>query len=457
MILFGLDPDRGEFDEVGTGQVSQDGRTIVTTSGGLRRTSWHFFRRSRARGAQGENPNSNPANKCEECPCDELEAKVEGASAIALHTGGLEERHSLVGYQSLGQVRSLELRYDSLRADPRPILHFAFSNVAALETDRLVASLSYTHNGVQVDVPGYDPAVHGNIPGLRGGEHLWRLPAGTPENPVFIPRVEAALQADLSDQPSGLYTFRIQAGIRQGGVVLAGVDQIFTREEIIVNKRDSIFGAGWDLVGLQEIVVNSDGTLLLFDGNGLDVRYRPGPEPGIFVGPDGDFNVLEQLPNGTFRRTLRDQTVQQFNADNKIATITDRNGNVTTYQYDANGRLIAWIDPVGLTTTFTYTGNRVSSITDPAGRVTQLQHDAAGNLIRITDPDGSSRSFSYDGRHLMTGEIDQLGRRESESYGFHGRVLAVTRKDGSQQFFGPVSVRGLFAATLTSNPRRLRC
>jgi len=44
--------------------------------------------------------------------------------------------------------------------------------------------------------------------------------------------------------------------------------------------------------------------------------------------------------------------------------MTDAFGDVTTYIYDANGRLISETDPLGKTTTYTY--------------------DAAGNLISIT-------------------------------------------------------------------------
>lgn len=448
MTLFGLSPTGGSFDVVGQGVVSQDGQTIITTSGGLLRTSWHFFLVNRSRTPPSENPANNTANKHDMCDCDEHEKKAKGASEIALHTGGLEESHNLVAYQSLDQVRSLELRYDSLRADPRPILHFAFTNVSATEADRLVARMSYERDGIRVDVPGYDPAIHGIIQGLVGGEHLWGMPVGG-----IASRVEAALQADLTDQPSGLYRFHIQTGIRLGGgQVLAGVDDVFTLDQLVVNKRDSIFGAGWDLVGLQEIVVNGDGSVLLFDGSGVDMLFRPGAQPGTFVSPPADFSTLEQLPDGTFRRTFPNRSVYQFNADNRLASVTDRNGNTTTYQYDATGRLVALIDPVGLQTTFAYTGTRVSSITDPAGRITLLEHDAAGNLIRITNPDGSSRSFTYDASHRMTGETDQLGRQETELYGFHGRILGVQRKDGSQQFFGPVSVRNLFPAALTSNP-----
>lgn len=85
-----------------------------------------------------------------------------------------------------------------------------------------------------------------------------------------------------------------------------------------------------------------------------------------YVALPGDFSLLERLADGTFRCTLKDQTVYIFNTQNKLSQVHDRNGNETQYIYDAAGLLTKLVDPVGLETTFTYTGNRVSTIIDPA-------------------------------------------------------------------------------------------
>ncbi|NJR54628.1 MAG: phosphatase PAP2 family protein [Acaryochloris sp. CRU_2_0] len=43
MDLWSINPITGQFDNVGTGQVSADGSVIETISGGVRNSSWHFF------------------------------------------------------------------------------------------------------------------------------------------------------------------------------------------------------------------------------------------------------------------------------------------------------------------------------------------------------------------------------------------------------------------------------
>jgi RHS repeat-associated protein len=146
---------------------------------------------------------------------------------------------------------------------------------------------------------------------------------------------------------------------------------------------------------------------------------------------------------------LPDQTIEQYGPLNKLISVTDRNGNVSRYQYDSVGRFTKFTDPVGLETTLTYSQGSVE-ITDPAARTTRLSLDANGNLIRITDPDGASRQWRYDSQHRMTGETDQLGNIETSNYGFHGRVTDVVRKDGSRRQYAPIDIQGLFPPEQTT-------
>ena len=110
--------------------------------------------------------------------------------------------------------------------------------------------------------------------------------------------------------------------------------------------------------------------------------------------------------------------------------VEDRYGNVTDYHYDLAGHLESITDPVGLKTTFDYTGNHVTRITDPAGRVTVLSYTGK-DLTLITDPDGSKRTFSYDPKGRKTTEINKLGGFDTDVYDDYGRVIEADRADGS--------------------------
>src|SRR5262249_30355317 len=162
------------------------------------------------------------------------------------------------------------------------------------------------------------------------------------------------------------------------------------------------FGAGWSLEGLQQLIVSPDDSVLLIDGDGNALLFQPPATPGQpYVSPAGDFSTLERLPDGTFRRTLTDQTVYLFDNENRLILVRDRNGNQTSYSYNNLGQFVQLTDPAGLHTDLAYAGNLVT-ITDPANRITQLELDTDGNLVQLTNPDGSTSSWTYDARHLLT-------------------------------------------------------
>ena len=80
-------------------------------------------------------------------------------------------------------------------------------------------------------------------------------------------------------------------------------------------------------------------------------------------------------------------TTYSYDADDKLISITDHNGNVISYTYDS-------------------LGNRIS-IVDPDMGTWRYQYDSIGNLIRQTDAEGTESAFTY----------DALGRLKEERAG----------------------------------------
>ncbi len=73
---------------------------------------------------------------------------------------------------------------------------------------------------------------------------------------------------------------------------------------------------------------------------------------------------------------------------NVIAEI-DANGNRTSYEYDAQNRLIA--------------------VTDAHGGVVTTTYDSVGNVIAITDSVWNRTSYTYDARNRLISETNELG------------------------------------------------
>ena len=400
-----------------------------------------------------EDLEENIRNQDYDSPTYNLEGDF--TSPVELHSGVVMETHSLPSYQSNGMSRGITLTYDSLRADPRPIAHFGYDdiNTSTLDSDsRLMADIYVWGNNIDYQVPGFA----GGQYGLDGGEHFWSLP--TTGSSIDI---SAALQAEMIDPDTGLhfasgrYKYDLTSGIVDfycGKFVGDLNTQI--GEFVHVNSIDSIFGSGWGIAGLEEIILNQDGSLLLVDGGGEELVFEP-PENANdpYVSPKNDFSVLTRLTDGSFTRVTKEQTKYEFRPDGKIESVTDRNSNKTTYVYDLQGNLIEIVDPVGLRTTLTYNFmGKVKSITDPANRQTTLDYDGDGNLIEITNPDATSRTLTYDTQHHLISETDRRGNTQTTTYDQFGRAESGVRRDNTNVAIDPLQTQIVLDPTATIDP-----
>jgi len=143
-----------------------------------------------------------------------------------------------------------------------------------------------------------------------------------------------------------------------------------------------------------------DSRLRRVTGTAADAFVSPTAKPQ-FLAQDGDDWIWSDT-HGNRRR---------FDADGRLLSETDRNGNATAYAYDAEGRLVSLTDPAGLVTELAYEGGRLASVTDPAGRVTAFTHNAAGQLTRVDYPDGSAQTFEYDAANRLLAFTDRAGAR----------------------------------------------
>lgn len=445
MELWSINPTTGDFEVVGTGVVSDDGSSVKTVEGGIRNSSWHFFAPPGGLNNLGSDDPRNPDHRC-----GSTEEGAPFTSNVNLASGGIIETHELISYQSLGTSRGVTLTYDSLRADPSPIIHFnvdiPFSSSGNGPTGsrfRVISKLSFKQGNFEYEVPGYD----GGQYGLEGGEHFWNVPSLGTDTISAKP----AIQANLKDLASGVYEYSLQAGLYAlSGGRFSGRSNTIANDIVHVNGTQSQIGNGWGIAGVQELIENADGSVLIIDGNGSEIVF--GNEGG-YVSPPGNFSTLRKLENGTFEKITKEQTVYTFNSNNRLASITDRNGNQTQHIYNAAEQLIEIIDPVGLSTRFEYANGRISKIIDPAERETILEYDVSGNLTRITDPDGTSRQFAYDNKGHMVGETDKLGYQEKAVYDFAGRATQAIGKDGRIIKVQPPQVEGLYKPEETSeNP-----
>jgi YD repeat-containing protein len=101
-----------------------------------------------------------------------------------------------------------------------------------------------------------------------------------------------------------------------------------------------------------------------------------------------------------------------------LRQVTDPLGNVTSYEHDAIGRLIATVDPLGHEPGASSADHRTDIVYDREDRVrfvlrpapttggerliSETRYDAAGNPVVRIDPAGQVTTLAYDGRNLLT-------------------------------------------------------
>ncbi|MCA9138461.1 MAG: hypothetical protein KDB00_16935, partial [Planctomycetales bacterium] len=193
-------------------------------------------------------PRTNPYNlRNNRCDCTEWKIKYEVASDVEGHSGALTESVSLTPYNVAGLTLSPTLVYDSERASSRPIIHVGMDDVDPSSGQRVMAArVEATRDGDSFVSPGFDPEEQGRINPFIGGENFFRVPESGG-------KVEAAVQLNLTDAPSGIYTLDIDQGVyANSGVGFVGSSVPTDMELPHVNSIESPFGAGWGLQGWKE-------------------------------------------------------------------------------------------------------------------------------------------------------------------------------------------------------------
>ncbi len=157
-------------------------------------------------------------------------------------------------------------------------------------------------------------------------------------------------------------------------------------------------------------------------------------------------------PGGTRLRTL------SYGPDGRIASITDGTGRTTAISSNVNARSTIVTSPSGRLTTLTTYGadgypasveeafdgrsrvtsyeydaeGRVVRTTKPLGRVETLTYDAAGNVTSRTTPRNETWSFAFNSLNLPTTTTAPDGAVvESYSYDAFGNVTAAAKRNGT--------------------------
>ena len=158
---------------------------------------------------------------------------------------------------------------------------------------------------------------------------------------------------------------------------------------------------------------------------GYTVTDSTGAMSTILVGIDGQAAQITDAQGNVSRIS--------FNVDGQPVLTVLPSGAAIASHFDNNGDLTSQTNALGNTSQFTVDvpSGRLLSFQNPLGATTSFSYTAQGNVSSITQPDGTTKQEGYNAQGLLTDSIDALGRTTQFSYDSHGRVIQQINPDGT--------------------------
>jgi len=211
------------------------------------------------------------------------------------------------------------------------------------------------------------------------------------------------------------------------------------------------FGQGWTHTYhlLISAATGTPGSALIFTENdGNNIKFTASGSVYIPDASSGDTSTIALNADGTYTRTLKDGTLQTFDATGILTSIKDRNGNTTTLSYSggnlatitdstgrslnittSSGQIASITDPAGNIYSFTYSGNLLTAVTDPAGNSWNYTYDASGRMLTKKDPAGFQTTYTHT-NGMLASATDSNGQVKTLSYNSAGSTTQYVEKDG---------------------------
>jgi RHS repeat-associated protein len=316
--------------------------------------------------------------------------------------------YSMPTYRSLDQDRAVTLVYSSQRARPNAFVYMDVTDNSSQPADTM--SIGLLWNGVFQTRPDGQTTTH------------YRTQAGTNRLGAFY---------GASNSPTR--SMDMKAVVKRFWTGGSAEDTVPVRV-LVINEKDSPYGAGWTVAGVERVVTGNGGDpgIIVVHGDASGTFYPAytscnASKVCTFGHSPGEFGtmVYDSL-NARYVRTGRDGMTSSFNAAGQLTEVRDRLNNVQSFTY-SNGRLSTILDPAGKLTTFAYdAAGKLASITDPTGRTSTVVVNAAGDLASITGPDQvMTMQMTYGTNHRVLSYTDRGGRVSNITYDVWGRVAST--------------------------------
>ncbi len=168
-------------------------------------------------------------------------------------------------------------------------------------------------------------------------------------------------------------------------------------------------------------------------GNVTSYSYDEAGRRAVTVAPTVNAETVGGSPVATHPTTMGGYDT--FGAHTETS---DPNGNVTTFGYDAAGRLVSTTMPLyaplgaskPITAVAARTYNKLGQVateTDPLGNQTRYGYDQLGDIVATTAPDGGITRATFDTNGERLSVTDPTGAVSQATYDYLGRTVTATQ------------------------------
>ncbi len=342
--------------------------------------------------------------------------------AAASECGDLRLVHALPAVRTMGTQRAPTLLYNSQHARPRPLV---------LADVRLSGSVALP------------PSVTACLTVASVNRGCTTYSGASWDSAGFTRRI--AVLGDTGTWTSGVvdYTLEITASNANQGPYTA------TGRAFVVDRRASMFGAGWWLAGLERLDVVSSTVLLWTGGDGSVRRYvKTG---SYWYAPH--FAALDSIAaaGSGYARITAEHARVYFSSTGVHDSTVNRVGHATKFHY-SSGLLtrIAFPTISGVVEdSLSYSlAGVLDEVRVAGGRTVRLRLSGA-RVSAILDANGDSVTFGYGSggnQYVVTSRRNRLGHTTTFTYDSATRVTQALRPHSNTLTLAAAETRGLTTA-----------
>ena len=201
----------------------------------------------------------------------------------------------------------------------------------------------------------------------------------------------------------------------------------FTRDGVRTSSGAKV-GFNRDAAGRITAITAPGGGVIRYEYNAAGELERVTDQAGrytsfTYLQPAGLTHYLNKVldPSG------HPVAITNYDGTDRLSTVSDALGNITTIFYDEDAKTETKTDPLGGVTKTSYDerGNVLYTV-NPIGAISSSTYDANNKPLTVTPPCGCTRSNMYDGNGNNIMMLDALGGITSATYNKYNQLLTKT-------------------------------